>query len=1000
MALAAIFRFKDNTFRALKIPEGMIVEDAQANWDMKDDVIYTHRFTYDQKTYVRVENVSVGEGPNGKALIFEHDGYVLEGVFNNRLTKERRRISFGDFFPLGDSELMKDAENGDTVFGTYRTIKGNTAYYHKIEFPFTGDVSPFVLPLESDIAGVPILTDYPSAQYIAPVDSKVLLGLSQNFYDHFAFLPVNDNEESARLIGDITLLIDYIQSIDKLNELYVHYGIDSLVLNTNDWDLEVGVSPNFDDSEVYRRQLMAYERKLRHFAIGFNKLIDIEDGETPIANLSLNEIYSIVSYLPSILLQQMSFENRMQLLDAMLKDASITENWNILFLISSGVSAIPFVPYDPSDDEEGIVLKLIRSIDMNDLQEVDGFLNKLLVISKNKGTSNVTIFENLYDKIDDPAFFGIGTQNKRQFVNLVYSLWLNSSYNPYFNLGINDPIAIPYTYKTEEEVEESGGTLAPLILGFDNDTFDRVSSFDFDFEGKKIKVKLTTVNTLDRFGFSNTNTVYGAYDIFQPVSVHFVVNEQFIRIPRINGQENAFVPIFFMKYVDDLNDWENFKTNVGTILDVALTFTGLGNISKLRHLRALSKLSSIENVLPATTRLLRIREVAATVEVTAGAASAIKSGFLDNAICDGDPSTSQFCQQLDYFLLLLELASFSGDIWTKRALKRSADDLLITGVPNDFPVEAQQLLLDLGAEFSDIVATFATKHQGFTDLINQINSLPNATLRTKFAKDFFFKSPQQVLKYYDEFPEAIVYWSNLTDIGKDLVAANAELNIRYFRARPLLREGKFEEVAGLFGKNVGESTFNSSGQRYLEFDDEDLFDGGITLALKSLNDAQVIANRTDDVAIIAANYNIPEGIVQVAKNHYYVNEQLLFDKDKNKFIIGRFSRSKADNEEWIDAINDFLIVDEIESFKRLLVHEYIEAKLVEAGMNFRSFINSENILPYDTGAHFANIPVNVNLELKYTEGLEWGTSIPLPDIENFSNLDDIITQIKDIYQLP
>ncbi|WP_344931077.1 hypothetical protein, partial [Aquimarina addita] len=60
-----------------------------------------------------------------------------------------------------------------------------------------------------------------------------------------------------------------------------------------------------------------------------------------------------------------------------------------------------------------------------------------------------------------------------------------------------------------------------------------------------------------------------------------------------------------------------------------------------------------------------------------------------------------------------------------------------------------------------------------------------------------------------------------------------------------------------------------------------------------------------------------------------------------------------DIDEWKDAIKGFDNVGANDGFKRLLAHEYIELKLMEKGVPYRSIDELYSLKPYNVGAHDA-----------------------------------------------
>lgn len=222
--------------------------------------------------------------------------------------------------------------------------------------------------------------------------------------------------------------------------------------------------------------------------------------------------------------------------------------------------------------------------------------------------------------------------------------------------------------------------------------------------------------------------------------------------------------------------------------------------------------------------------------------------------------------------------------------------------------------------------------------------------------------------------------------AQKLLGQNSELWLKYFESRHLLKNGNYNGVAQLFGSQIGNSDL-IQGIRYVT-------DGAFDI--NDLNQAIQIANRTDDVLIISNKIGIPFDILNRAKQHYYIDEHLIFIN--GEFKIGRFEKIFDYNQEWLDMINknlNDLTNEEIINFKKLIAHEYVEAKLMENGMNFRSYINIDNLNVYDFGAH--------DVSPRLSDGLYFNIgrleSPPIPNLNNLENLDDIVNWYINFYKL-
>ncbi|MEG0983963.1 hypothetical protein [Algoriella sp.] len=83
-------------------------------------------------------------------------------------------------------------------------------------------------------------------------------------------------------------------------------------------------------------------------------------------------------------------------------------------------------------------------------------------------------------------------------------------------------------------------------------------------------------------------------------------------------------------------------------------------------------------------------------------------------------------------------------------------------------------------------------------------------------------------------------------------------------------------------------------------------------------------------------------------------------------------------------------------FKQLIAHEYIEAKLMEKGVNFRSFINPDSIYAFDIGAHFLSTNLRKGFKIDPFGQLEMPPKI---NEENLDNLDEIVEYYINLLKL-
>jgi len=440
-------------------------------------------------------------------------------------------------------------------------------------------------------------------------------------------------------------------------------------------------------------------------------------------------------------LRYLNFEKKIELLQRVLEDNWwVSGRWN------------PFESKNKLTEEE-ILVAIVKSIKVKDQNGILNYtnINDFMDLLKNSPfyeatTSSKTLYQVLYSKINDDVLLNdTGEGAKGQFVKAVYNLWADSKYNPSNDLlPENDRIMPDYTnyhalwkYDDANQTNEIDYTAKPLLINYESEKFLLWYNDNFEFpfykdkilasrevsnSGYEITLK-TLANLLTPFKtFDFTKYIpYGYYDIFDPVSIrHTNTNDTIIKIPLsvaslqnpcdVNeANNNNEIPIFFLKYVNDLANYSNFKETIGTTLDVALTFTGVGGIvTKIRYLNKASVLRrylspALRSGLSFAERQLitrTLRQVTfASWEIILGTAGILHSmstssctNYLDpcNPLQPGDPNYEQYqdCQAIQGWLLALEIFTLSGDLLAKRYFRKKSFELrqrITEQRINDFP---------------------------------------------------------------------------------------------------------------------------------------------------------------------------------------------------------------------------------------------------------------------------------------------------------------------------
>ncbi|MEW7277092.1 fibronectin type III domain-containing protein [Aquimarina sp. 2201CG1-2-11] len=234
-------------------------------------------------------------------------------------------------------------------------------------------------------------------------------------------------------------------------------------------------------------------------------------------------------------------------------------------------------------DYEGLwqTLKVLLSCSTDDkgVSEEDAVLTILKALSKgSKKYPNINLLQDLkdrkingenafrliYDKVDDWG----GTDNFTKLINLLYEQWKiseDAKQTVYLVPYTSSKIGVFYT--------------SDYVVNFKEDPPTSISL------GKK---ELLPYNVkLDKYPTQIVNI--GTYDIYDPIRL---VKYNEIAKPGFNVKQ-VNVPMFILKAIDEKYNTNNTEQSINLAFEVALTFSGIGNITRLRHLKQLNKLDKL-----------------------------------------------------------------------------------------------------------------------------------------------------------------------------------------------------------------------------------------------------------------------------------------------------------------------------------------------------------------------------------------------------------------------
>ena len=529
--------------------------------------------------------------------------------------------------------------------------------------------------------------------------------------------------------------------------------------------------PSFD----YKDKLRRYRQTLYNFYMALH-FLKKEDMFPPDASLSQEEeeerrLITLLTVLPLSAVQLLSKEIRFKILKKIVigqfEDIIAQQNEGIRFMtapypvvkaaLERSTSYVQDITLDAIPyATELLVIKILESV--SNKEEANYFLDNLMSNTIDTAKGKVPMFQRMYFYIADKNDgFLIAADNRKRFITRLYILWYISDYNP-INSNPNILGDQPTDYDATEELYNSYNE-APIFLDYNSEktlTF-YPDNMNFSFKGNKIHIEKDT-------GIIS-NTSIGTYDYYQAISLRDIRGlETAIRIPAIavdidgEKKESAILPLFFLKYMDDYGDKDDTWTAINATLDIAFTFVGVGNLTKLRHLRHLSKLRHLfesgglgavrEGFIlsrPAVTGVFSVIEISASVgsmiiKYHLEGCNAYREKVKENINDDNEkgkvPNSSDadynFCRELDVWLFLLQLSVGLADTAVD-AMLRASSRKIVKMAPDSFQnLEAGvpfNLMRTIAGNLDDMRDAFQLK---LRQVLGQVPGKENSRLWDEF----------------------------------------------------------------------------------------------------------------------------------------------------------------------------------------------------------------------------------------------------------------------------
>ncbi|PIF60069.1 hypothetical protein [Flavobacterium sp. 2] len=923
--------------------------------------------------------------------------YVDESYFEK--IKEREVQKEGDKYDGVDKKLWENfafkkydklvrAQFGDTIFGLLRDSSGLCYNYHKWTYtnPYKGPSDP--RPAPEALASGQLCDTFIQGTHAKDFFDK---------YKNYTFLDTDEND--IRLIGEIASVLK--TAGEKTAEAFLNFNLTGV--DTSKFTFHI------NENQLSRDELLEYKKGLELW------LKMLKKYQTEISKLGHEEQLFIaidVMYRHNML-TLLTVDQRISILKILVEKKALMNWYWVNF-------SIGFV------HKEDLAIHILESF--TNTSDANSFLDKLIStnvtiaefrdsLGKTVKTKSVTLYKMLFYRMDD---YG-GTDNFTKFAKQLERIVLLK--NNIVDQNIPPSVSIEELKSTtkaqffwREKQPEKGPIQERIKYKIINSTEKQISIKESVWLKTELIEQYTTTSSTGVDIITGYKEVpidlqertFPPLNHFDLVSIHFFNNPSFIDLT----SDPTYVGKHYYTYaglIEYILEKERTKKAEdifnATLFAISLAF-GIGELAaalrSLNFARTLLGVSMItsdtamylsedtefHNYLVETYGEVMARQIIDTMRPMSTIASLGTNTIAGSGILKAY-SREEALRLVGTGEAILKDSKALSKMLPKEiealneAIKRIKKELYsIRKVP-----EAVDIIVSAKAD-----ALFF-KFPGLKNALAELSDFERLAFRSKFLN----LSEREVNALQS-------HWIGSTFATKKEIIQNSEIWIKNIKLQKYLKEGRYELISILYNKEITEAYLHN-GFRYV-ITKKDALDPAI---LGELDKAIIIANRTDDVAIIANNCGYPEHIVQKVKNHLFKNEYLL-PKDDGTLSFGRLQRFETvedtfgDSDLWNHFTNTpYEEITDIRKaeFRWLIAHEYVEAGLMEKHMPIRSFINGDNYLSYDVGAHYLSVN-KIGWSYEFSQYYTLGRlQVNIPDLptQNLDNLDDILNQLINFYKL-
>lgn len=308
--------------------------------------------------------------------------------------------------------------------------------------------------------------------------------------------------------------------------------------------------------------------------------------------------------------------------------------------------------------EENLYIKILETL-LERKGEENNFIERLSQPIDKNGT---LILEYLYDRING--------ENGVRFTSLVNKAWRKTRFvnpdvekNPEFK-STDGPLLLPY-----ESQKWLGLYFSNAKVNFDSNN-EKERILRVAYETGRYKYEMRPGLKTDNLISTPVQIIdYFWYHPFYPVSLKNIEKQD------TEIKLDSIVPAFMLKANQHKQFWSNVITSAEYAVDIATTFSGIGNLSKFKYLSKIAARAEGLRFIPPIAQTLAtgraiVTGTAAVIEITSGTINAL--------LKISDLNNTKFGKSLSEFLFWSELLSLSGELTVAihNGLRKSAKELV------------------------------------------------------------------------------------------------------------------------------------------------------------------------------------------------------------------------------------------------------------------------------------------------------------------------------------